>query len=79
MTSDECSLTMMILWIPLPKISTALVRLAVCGSVIKGSFFPRSLTSLSGIGLPSLPFCASSLKEDISEASGRARPTTSRR
>lgn len=79
MTSDECSLTMIILWMPLPKTSTALVRLAEWGRVISGSFFPRSLTSFSGIGLPSRPFCASSLNDCMSEASGRARPTTRRR
>lgn len=61
---------------PLPNTSMALVRSAVWGSVISGSFLPRSFTSLSGMGLPSRPFSASSSKDATSCSSGCARPTT---
>jgi len=62
---------------PLPNTSMALDRSVVSSSVISGSFLPpTSFTSLSGMGLPSLPFFASSSNEAISPSSGCARPTT---
>jgi hypothetical protein len=75
-TSVVPSFTTKILCTPLPKTSIALVKSTVSDSVMSGSFLPRSLTSLSGIALPSLPFFASSSKEATSSSSGWASPTT---